>query len=137
MLKVGARHGVKSLDPASESYFLDGAGVNEPLQATCWALLHLLQLRLQSYSLTLYHLDGAALARSATLIADRGSAATTIEQMAARLLAAASQPKLEKYTKGRFFDRASEKLRRLARFDTNELMPVDLAAMAAALSADG
>jgi hypothetical protein len=51
MLKVDARHGVKSLFPASESYFLDRAG-NEPLQATSWALVHLFQLQLQSYPLT-------------------------------------------------------------------------------------
>jgi hypothetical protein len=36
--------------------------------------------------------------------------------------------------KGRFFDRAGEKLSQLARFDTNELVPVDLRAMAGALS---
>src|SRR5260221_947033 len=45
MLKLDARHGVKSLFPASESYFLDRGG-NEPLQATCWALVHLFQLQL-------------------------------------------------------------------------------------------
>src|SRR6266446_6238097 len=117
MLKVDARHGVKSLFPASESYFLDRAG-NEPLQATCWALLHLFQLQLQSYPLTLYHIDGAALARCTALIADRGSAATAIERMAARLLAIASQPNAAECNKGRFFDRASEKLSQLARFDS-------------------
>jgi hypothetical protein len=53
---------VKSLFPAGESYFLDRAG-DEPLLATCWALVHLFQLKLQSYPLTLYHLDGAALER--------------------------------------------------------------------------
>src|SRR5207244_1167517 len=77
-LKIDARHGVKSLAPASESYFLDRAGVNEPLLATCWALLHLFQLQLQSYPLTLYILDGAALARCTVLIADRGSATSAI-----------------------------------------------------------
>jgi hypothetical protein len=133
MLKVDARHGVKSLVPASESYFLDRASVNESLQATSWALLHLFQLQLQSYPLTLYHLDGAALARCTALIADCGSAATAIERMAARLLAAVSQPKVAECSKGRFFDRASEKLGQLARFDTNELVSVDLQAMAAAL----
>src|ERR1019366_3132665 len=92
MLKVDARHGIKSLIPASESYFLDRVG-NDPLQATCWALVHLFKLQLQSYPLTLYHLDGAARARCTALIADRGSAATAVERMAARLLAAAFQPK--------------------------------------------
>ena len=134
MLKVDARHGVKGLVPASESYFLDRSGIKEPLQATCWALLHVFQLQLQSYPLTLYHLDGAALARCDALIADPGSAATIIEQMAARLLAAVSQPKAVECVKGRFFDRANGKLSQLAKFNTNELVLVDLQAMAAALS---
>jgi hypothetical protein len=108
--------------------------IQEPLQATCWALLHVFQLQLQSYPLTLYHLDGAALARCAALISDPGSAATAIERMAARLLAAVSQPKAVECAKGRFFDRAGEKLSQLARFDTNELVPIDLRAMAGALS---
>jgi len=94
---------------------------------------HLFQLQLQSYPLTLYHLDGAALARCTALIAHCGSAATDIERMAAHLLAAVSQPKVAECAKGRFFDRASEKLGQLARFDTNELVSVDLRAMAAAL----
>jgi hypothetical protein len=133
MLKVDARHGVKGLLPASESYFLDRAGINEPLLATCWGLLHLCQLQLQSYPLTLYQLDGVALARCEALMANRGSAVTVIERMAGRLLAAVSQLKVAECAKGRFFDRASEKLGQLARFDTNELVLLDLHAMAAAL----
>src|SRR5271165_815531 len=135
MLKVDARHGVKSLFPASESYFLDRTG-NEPLQATCWALVHLFQLQLQSYPLTLYHIDDAALARCIALIGDRDAATTVVERMAARLLAAVSRPSAAECTKGRFFDRASEKLSQLARFDSNELVSVDLKSMAAALSSD-
>jgi hypothetical protein len=115
LLKVDARDGVKSLFPASESYFLDRAG-NEPLQASCWALAHLFQPQLQSYPLTLYHLDGAALARCTALIADRGAATTAIERMAVRLLAAVSQPNAVECTKGRFFGRANDKLSQLARF---------------------
>src|SRR5205823_5760423 len=76
----------------------------------------LFQLQLQSYPLTLYHLDGAALAQCAALIADRDSAATAIERMAARLLATVSQPKAVECVKGRFFDRASGKLSQLATF---------------------
>jgi hypothetical protein len=136
LLKVDARHGIKTLYPASESYFLDRAD-NEPLQATCWALAHLFQLQLQSYPVTLFHLDGAALARCTALIADRGAATTAIERMAARLLAAVSQPNAVECTKGRFFDRANDKLRQLARCATNELVPVDMQAMAAALSSLG
>src|SRR5947209_10820407 len=55
----------KAYFPTSASFFLSEAVVNEPLQATCWALLHVFQLQLQSYALTFYHLDGAALARCA------------------------------------------------------------------------
>ena len=133
MLKVDARHGAKSLFPASESYFLDRAG-NEPLQATCWALVHIFQLQLQSCPLTLYHLDGAALARCTALIDDRDAAATAVERMAARLLAAVSRPNVAECTKGRFFDRVSDKLSQLARFATNELVSFDLQAMASALT---
>ncbi len=133
MLKVDARHGVKSLFPASESYFLDRAG-NEPLQATCWALVHLFQLQLQSYPLTLYHMDGGALARCTALIDDRGAAATAVERMAARLLAAVPRPNAAECTKGRFFNRASDKLNQLAKFVTNELVSFDLHAMASALA---
>ena len=135
MLKVDARHAVKSLFPASESYFLDHAG-NEPLQATCWALVHLFQLQLQSYPLTLYHIDGAALVRCSALIDDRGAAATAVERMAARLLAAVSRPNAAECRKGRFFDRATDKLSQLARFGTNELVSLDLQAMASGLADD-
>jgi hypothetical protein len=131
MLKVDARHGVKSLFPASESYFLDRAG-NEPLQATCWALVQLFQLQLQSHPLTLHHLDRAALAQCTALINDPRAAATAVERMAARLLAAVSRPNAAECTKGRFFDRASDKLSHLTRFTTNELVFFDLQAMALA-----
>ena len=133
MLKVDARHGVKSLFPASESYFLD-RDCNEPLHATCWALAHLFQLQLQNYPLTLYHLESAALARCAILIANRGVAVTVVERMVARLLAAVFQPNTAKCTKGRFFDRVSDKLSQLGKFGANELVPFDVQAMAEALS---
>jgi hypothetical protein len=133
ILKVDGRHGVKSLFPASESYFLD-RDCNEPLHATCWALAHLFQLQLQNYRLTLYHLDSAALARCTILIANPGAAVSVVERMAARLLAAVFQPDTEKCTKGRFFDRASDKLSQLGKFATNELVPFDVRAMAEAIS---
>jgi hypothetical protein len=133
MLKVDARHGVKGLLPASESYFLD-RDRNEPLHATCWALTHLFVLQLQNYPLTLFHLESAALERCAVLIADRGAAVSVVERMAARLLAAVSRSNTERCTKGRFFDRASDKLNRLGKFATNELVPFDVQAVAEALS---
>ena len=54
--------------------------------------------------------------------------------MAVRLFGALSQVKAVECVKGRFFDRANEKLNQLARLETNELLSVDLRAMAAALS---
>jgi hypothetical protein len=133
MLKVDARHGVKGLFPASESYFVD-RDCNEPLQATCWALAHLFRLQLQNYPLTLYHLESAALARCAILIADRGAAVSVVERMAARLLAAVFRLDIAKCTKGRFFDRLSDKLTQLGKFAANELVPFDVQAVAEALS---
>jgi hypothetical protein len=62
-LKVDAHRGIKSLDPASEGYFLDTAAGDTPLLAMCWALIHLVQLQLERYPLTVYHLDAAALPR--------------------------------------------------------------------------
>jgi hypothetical protein len=133
MLKMDARHGVKSLFPASESYFLD-RNCKEPLHATCWALAHLLQLQLQDYPLTLYHLESAALARCAILIADSDAAGSGVERMAARLLAAAFQPSATICTEGRFFDRVNDKLNQLGKFVSNELVPFDVHAVAEALS---
>ena len=97
-------------------------------------MVHIFQLQLQSCPLTLYHLEGAALARCTALIDDRGAAATAVERMAARLLAAVSRPNVAECTKGRFFDRVSDKLSQLARFATNELVSFDLQAMASALN---
>jgi hypothetical protein len=83
-------------------------------------------LQLQNYPLTLYHLESAALERCAVLIANRSAAVRVLERMAARLLAAVFQANAEKCTKGRFFDRASDKLNRLGKFVTNELVPFDV-----------
>jgi hypothetical protein len=133
ILKVDAHHGVKSLLTASERYFLDRSNSDEPLRATCWALVHLFQLQLQCHPVTLYHLDRAALASCTALVADRDSAVTIIERMAARLLTAVSDPKAAACVKGRFFDRLDAKLNQLANFDSNEPVPIDLQAMATAL----
>ena len=53
--------------------------------------------------------------------------------MAARLLAAVCRPHAAECSKGRFFDRASDKLSQLTRLATNELVSFDLQAMASAL----
>jgi hypothetical protein len=96
-------------------------------------LVHLFQLQLQSYPLTLYQIDGAALARCTALIDDRGAAITAVELATARLLAAVSRPNAAECTKGRFFDRATDKLSQLAKFASNELVSFDMRAMALAL----
>ena len=133
MLKVDARHGIKSLFPASESYFVD-RDCNEPLHATCWALAHLFELQLQNYPLTLYHLESAARARCDILIDDPGAAISAVERMVTGLGAAVFQLSTAKCTKGRFFDRVSDKLTQLGKFATNELVAFDVQAMAKALS---
>lgn len=135
-LKVDARHGVKTLDPASEGYFLDAAAGDTPLLAMCWALIHLVHLQLERYPLTIYHFDAAALARCNAVIADPDCAADAIERMAACLLAAVCRPKAVACVKGRFFDRAHEKLTQLAKFATNELVPVDMRDVSALLAAE-
>jgi len=118
---------------ASESYFLDRSNSDELLRATCWALAHLFQLQLHCHPVSLYHLDRAALASCTALVADRDSAATTIERMAFRLLTAVSRPKAAAYVKDRCFDRLDAKLNQLARFDSNELASIDLQTIATAL----
>jgi hypothetical protein len=100
MLKIDAGHGIKGLAPASESYFADQTSGSEPLLSTCWALMHLFRLQLQSYPLTLYHLDGAAAARCTSLITRPASASGAIELMAARLLSAVCAPKVIECVKG-------------------------------------
>ena len=56
--------------------------------------------------------------------------------MAARLLTPVSHPKAAACVKGRFFDRLDGKLNQLARFDNNELVSIDLQAMATACFGD-
>jgi hypothetical protein len=133
MLKVEGRHGVKGLDPASESYFFSCDGTNETLWAACWALLHVLVLQLECHPITLYHLDRAALTRCSTLLAEPDTVVAAVEQAAARLLGAMSSVRLMPCVKGRFFDCANKKLAELARFQSNELVSADFRAMAAAL----
>src|SRR6516225_5746922 len=106
----------------------------------CWRcaghLIHLVHLQLERYPLTIYHFDAAALARCNAVIADPDCAADAIERMAAGLLAAVCRPKAVACVKGRFFDRAHEKLTQLAKFATNELVPVDMRDVSALLAAE-
>ena len=71
----------------------------------------------------------------ASLLTDprRGYRCIFSERMAARLLAAVARPNAAECTKGRFFDRASDKLNQLAKFATNELVSFDLQTIASSL----
>jgi hypothetical protein len=133
VLKVDARHGGKSLSPASEGYFLDPSGGSEPLQAPVWALAHVLMLQLEQRPLTLFLCDSDVAKTCAALIAGRNTGRNSVERMAIRLLATAKQPQAQACVKGRFFDRLQAKLDELTAHHSNELVPIDLQAMADAL----
>jgi hypothetical protein len=130
VLKVDGRHGIKSLWPASEGYFLAPSGGSEPLQAVVWALAHVLMLQLEQRPLTLFLCDGDAAETCAALIAGRNTGRNSVERMAVRLLATAKQPQAQACVKGRFFERMQTKLDKLAAHDSNELVMIDLQAMA-------
>jgi hypothetical protein len=102
MLKIDARHGIKGLFPASESYFLDRTG-NEPCTSN----------NLSRISMS--GIPGCLAARNTNLTG--------------------CSPKRWRSCPT-FFDRASEKLSQLARFNSNELLSADLQSMAAALSSN-
>jgi hypothetical protein len=133
LLKVDARHGAKSLCPASEGYFLDSSGGGEPLQSLIWALAHVLMLQLETLPLTLFLCERAVAGICVELIARRDTARDSVERMAFRLLRAAKQPRAQVCVKGRLFDRMQAKLYQLTTHVNNELVPIDLQAIADAL----
>jgi hypothetical protein len=133
VLKVDARHGTRSLSPASEGYFLDPSGGSEPLQALVWALAHVLMLQLEQRPLTLFLCDSDVAEACTALIAGRNMRHNSVERTAVRLLATAKQPQVHACVKGRFFDRMQAKLDQLTAHDSNELVPINLQAMADSL----
>ncbi len=133
-LKVDARHGAKSLLPASEGYFLDPAGEGEPVHALIWALSHVLFLQLEQRPLTLFLCDSDVAETCAALIAGHNAKHNLVERMAIRLLGTVSKPQPQACVKGRFFDRMQAKLEQLTIHDSNELVRIDLQAMADALA---
>ena len=135
LLKVDARHGAKSLSPASEGYFLASSGGDEPLQSLIWALAHVLMLQLETRPLTVFACGSDVEAACTTLVAGGDAGHSSVERMAVRLLAAMQQPQAQPCRKGRFFDRMQAKLQQLTATDSNELVPIDPQAMAAALEA--
>ena len=135
VLKVDARHGARSLSPASEGYFLNSSGGGEPMHALIWALTHVLLLQLEQRPLTLF-LCGRDLAETcAALIAGRQAGHNVVEQMAVRLLGTVREPQAQACVKGKFFDRMQAKLNQLTTHDSNELVRIDLQAMADAMQA--
>jgi hypothetical protein len=135
-LKVASRGEMKALSPASEGYFLDQTGGDEPLASACWTLLDLFMLQLQGYPTTLYLLAPGAHERCVALIVNPDTASGPVEELTARLLASVAQPKAAPCVKGRFFDKAMAKLDQLATSKSNELAYVDMRSFAASLLAN-
>jgi hypothetical protein len=130
VLKVDARHGIQSLSPASEGYFYDPAGDGEPVHALIWALTHVLFLQLEQQPLKLF-LCGSDLVGTCTrLIGGHNEGHDLVEHMVVRLLGAVSAPLAQPCLKGKFFDRMQAKLNQLTAHDSNELVTIDLRAMA-------
>jgi len=134
VLKVDAHHGAKSLSPASEGYFLDPSGDGAPVHALIWALTHVLFLQLEQRPLTLFLCDRGLAEESAALIAGR-NAHDFVEHMAVRLLGTVREPQAQACVKGKFFDRMQAKLNQLTAQVSNELVSIDLQAMADAMAA--
>jgi hypothetical protein len=133
-LKVDARHGVTSLSPASESYFLDRSARHEPLHSIVWALAQLFGLQLQSRPLTLFLCDAAVVQQCVDLAAGRPGDSSAAAEATGRLLRAIRKARVHDCVKGRFFDRLTAKLDELARGDSNELVSIDMEAVTTALA---
>ena len=130
LLKVDARHGAKSLSPASEGYFIAPPGAEKPLQSMIWALAHVLMLRLEKRPLSLFACGNDVADACIALITGHDTARNPIERMAIRLLGAVNEPRVQPCIKGRFFDRMEAKLVQLAGRDSNELVAIDVPTMA-------
>jgi hypothetical protein len=134
-LKVDARHGVKCLSPASESYFLDRSSCHEPIHSVVWALAQLFMLHLESRRLTLFLCDAAVFGQCTGLTGGRSADISPATRAACRLLGAICDARVQSCVKGRFFDRMEAKLDQLARGKSSELVSVDMEAITTALAA--
>jgi hypothetical protein len=92
-----------------------------------------LMLQLEQRPLTLFLCDSDVVEACTALIAGRNMRRNSVERTAVRLLATAKQLQVHACVKGRFFDRMQAKLDQLTADDSNELVPIDLQAMADAL----
>ena len=132
-LKVDARHGIRSLVPASESYFLDRSADGGPLQSVVWSLALLFLLQLQGRPLTLFLCDAAALGYCTELAAGRAIGDSPVPYAVGTLLRTIGGVRVQACAKGRFFDRMQARLRQLAHGRGNELVRIDVQAVAEAL----
>ena len=132
-LKVDARHGIRSLVPASESYFLDRSADGRPLQSVVWSLALLFLLQLQGRPLTLFLCDADAVGHCTELAAGRAIGDSPVPQAVGTLLRTVGGVRVQACVKGRFFDHMQAKLGQLAHGRGNELVPIDVQAVAAAL----
>jgi hypothetical protein len=133
-LKVDARHGVTSLSPASESYFLDCSPRHEPLHCVVWALAQLFVLQLQSRPMTLFVCDAAVVRQCTDLVSGHPAGSSPAARATDRLLRAICEARVQGCVKGRFFDRMTVKLHQLARGDSNELVSINMEAVTRALA---
>jgi len=132
-LKVDARHGVTSLSPASESYFLDSSLRHEPLHCVVWALAQLFVLQLQSVPVTLFVCDATVVRQCTDLVGGHATGSSLAARATDRLLQAICKARVQGCVKGRFFDGMTAKLRQLARGESNELIPFNMEAVTRAL----
>jgi hypothetical protein len=132
-LKMDTRHGIKSLAPASESYFLDRSADGRPLQSVVWSLALLFLLQLQSRPLTLFLCDAAAMGHCTELAAGRAIGDSPVPHAVGTLLRTVGGVPVQACVKGRFFDRMQAKRGQLAQGRGNELVPIDVEAVAVSL----
>jgi hypothetical protein len=91
---------------------------------------HVLILQLEARPLTLFLCDNEVAEVCAGLIAGGGKERGSVERMAVRLLRVMKQPQARACVKGRFFERMQAKLNQLTAHDSNELVSIDLRAVA-------
>jgi hypothetical protein len=133
-LKVDARHGVRSLSPASEGYFLDCSLHQEPLHCVVWALSQLFALQLQGLPSTLFVCEAAVLRQCAHLVGGHPVGNSPAALATDRLLRAICRARVQGCVKGCFFDRMRMMLHQLAREECNELVQINLQAVTRALA---
>ena len=130
---MNARHGAKSLQPASEGYSLDRSAPGSPNGAVLHAPTHPYCLHLWSVPAALYIIPETSL-RSCAALTGSEPPADPVDRAVRLLLAHLPLVTVNACVKGRFHDRLMNKLDQVGRGSGNEVVAVDLAAVAAALA---